>query len=91
MISPTRKHRLRDLIRALPEEDRVTLLRELLELEAAGAEISCAHHDSLHYIAAVEALDADHEPVSCPLLAATIAPAERDKRLRLLALMGSQS
>jgi hypothetical protein len=89
MIRQRRPQRLRDLIREMPEDERVTLLRELLELEAAGAEVSRAHHDSLHYIAAVEALDLDHEPAACPLLAATITPSERARRLELLARIGS--
>jgi hypothetical protein len=85
MIRRPRGQRLRDLIWELPEEERMALLCELLELEAAGAETSRAHHDSLHYIAAIEALERDHEPASCPLLAAAIAPAERARRLELLA------
>jgi len=71
----------------LPQEERLAFLCELLRQEAARAEMGHARHETLHFVAAIEALASEHEPSACPLLAATLDPELLAHRIKLLANM----
>ena len=75
------------VISDLPEEERHAFLGELLRQEAARAEMGHARHETLHFMAALVALEAEHEPSACPLLATTLDPEVLAHRIKLLANM----
>ena len=68
----------------LAPDEQAALLCVLLRALAARAEVEGSHHEGIHFAAALEALDYEHEPSACLLLVMSLPPAERARRIALL-------
>lgn len=68
-------------VAALPADDRLELLSEMLRLEAARAEAEGAPHEAAHLASAARSIVSAHEPTACPLLSGESRATQRRRDL----------